>query len=645
MLRKSAIALAISSSFFLSGCLEVEDNNDDIVAAIENNTDAQAELKSVTLTGSVKHLLTGESVNNAQVSIKIGNDWSEPVAVSNGLFELNELPKNSDFVLLVSSADGSFQERAFYGKTNYGIAQLGSLEVSSAETVQFEVLLNGENTPVAGLEFSYSISTAFNMYNEFSNRNEHFIRSTYNADTGMYSIAKVAGFTDLLSMDLDVDNDAVDDFSYNNQSDSISQINISELTNGNTLYVSKTAENAKFEVRVSVINELGNTFDNLNFVSLKNLTKGTPATFDADSKEYIFEYNGSSKMKLLLPSFVDSSGNRYDTGEVNLYATNGGVSVTNSSFNNLNRFYELDDGVLSLVIKPRVSSFSSRPRVVSAIADETSQNFYMFMEAPIELVDSAASLIKKRQITVVKGTDDENDFIAQGVTQISFNDVSVPFTSSLKYNDTFVTLSPAAPLVGGHYEYNIEKVSVKSTGEVVNISAASSFRIADQSPFDINQLRWDNNNGLTDGKTIVLKNTANEDVGFKRKSNNGSLYLPASIATLSHFKVNLLGYTANGKVNPALIESTIVSDGNINISEINTVSVAVNETILIDDYSVDFYTSLPDRQWYKLSNNTYQIENLDDNQLSSKNNVTFGYEYAVKGSSEIVTGKITLPVL
>ncbi|CAM3644401.1 MULTISPECIES: hypothetical protein [Pseudoalteromonas] len=641
MLKKSAIALAISSSFFLSGCLDVKENNDDIVAAIENNN-AQAELENVTLTGSVTHLLTGESVNNAQVSIKIGNDWSEPVAVSNGLFELNELPQYSDYVLLVSSVDGSFQERAFYGKTNYGIAQLGRLEVSNAETVEFEVLLNGENTPVAGLEFSYSISTAFNMYDEFSNRNEHFIRSTYDENTGRYSISKVKGFEKSLAMDLDVDNDSIDDFIYQHGFDSYNYLTIASLMQGNTLYVSKTIENTEFQVRIAVIDEFGNTFDSLDLVSLKSLTKETPATFDAQAKEYVFEYQGSSKMKLLLPSFTDANGNSYGSSEINLSPINDGVNV-DASFGHLDGFYELENGVLSLVVKPYKYTAGSTVSLVSSVTDTVTQGLYLLVDSPIELVADKTTLIKKNHFTVIKGNDKADDFVPPGVTYISFADKLVQTSATSKFNSTFVTVLPQEILTAGNYRYALEKVFDKSTNKIVDFDFTKEMTVADQAVFDINTLKFDNNNGFTAGNRIVEKNTAGEAASGST-SPNGYMYFPESIDTLSYLKLTLTGYTINGTAVSVYEEYPIIAEYTRNLDLHYTASVAVNESIQGVQYNVAFYTSLTDGKWYR-QNFSYPLDRLEDNQIGNKNDITFGYEYSVKGSSEVVRGQITLPVL
>ncbi|MEH6393504.1 hypothetical protein [Pseudoalteromonas sp.] len=646
MFKHSTIALAISSCFLVSGCLEVENNsNDDLVAAIENQNNNTAEaMQTATLTGSIKHLLTNDTVENAQISIKIGNTWSEITDTTNGLFELLDLPAAADFTLLVSSADNSFQERAFYGNTSYGIRQLGALLVADSELIEFEVLQSGTNEPVPGLEFNYSISTSLESYYDWQERNEHFIRSTYNEQTGMYSIAKIAGFNKELVIDFDIDNDAIDDYSLTQQPSDVNRIYTDELSNGSGIYVVKTAENAEFSVRLSIIDTLGNTINDLNVAAYTQLSKPITPTFDSSSNEYVFEYKGTASMSLVLPSYVDSEGTNYTSNKITLTAFNDGVSVQGNYNNNLNGFYPLENGVFSLVSQLKESNSNPQLRIINADIDTKTQGYYVFMDTPVKLVEDSIKLVSLEQINVTRGNDSDADFVEPGVTQITVGDVELPIKTALTFNDSFITSLPTTVLPSGRYQYRFTSAIEKDTDLIKYFSTQTNFTVEHPEKFNISQIKLDNNNGKTNDNLIVSANTAGIAPINPYQSNNANVYLPSSITTLESLKFYLISYTSNGTSNPLNYTISAVNDGNINATLRYTVSSALNERVETESYRIDKYTNLADSKWYALDF-SYNISNLDDNTASNKNDMTLGYEYVIKGSNEVITGKITLPVL
>lgn len=647
MFKHSTIALAISSCFFMSGCLEVEDNsNDELVAAIENqNNNTSGISQTATLTGSIKHLLTNDTINNAQISIKIGNTWSDPTEATNGFFELADLPTGADFTLLVSSTDNTFQERAFYGNTSYGIRQLGALSVSNSEIIEFEVLQNGTNEPVAGLEFNYSISTSVESYYDWQGRNEHFIRSIYNEQTGVYSIAKTTGFNTALVMDFDIDNDGIDDYSLSQQPNNVNRIYTDELSDDSGIYVTKTAENAEFSIRLSVIDTLGNAIDDLDVAAYTLLSKPIIPDFDSSSNEYVFEYKGTASMSLVLPSYVDSDGKNYNSNKITLTAYNDGVSVQGNYNSHLNGFYPLNGSVFSLVTQLEEGSSNTELRIINADVDTKTQGYYIFTDTPVELTENSIKLEKLNHIKVTRGNETSADLVEPGYTRINRENVELPIKTTLTFNDSFITVLPTTTLMAGDYQYRIKSLVDKNTGAIKTISNYNSFTIEHSGEFNISQIKLDNNNGRTNGSLIVAKNTAGLPASDVNRSNDVLLYLPKSISTLENLKLAIVSYTDNGINYSYNQEKTIVSDGHINIYQRNTVSTALNETIEGNASDISRYTSLADDFWYTTSFNPYNIQRLDDNTASNKNEITLGYEYMVKGSDEVVTGKITLPVL
>lgn len=648
MFKHTSIALAISASFLVTGCLEVEDNNnDDIISAIENQNKPTVEVESAqtaTLTGTVEHLISNDKVNNALVSIKIGNTWSEPKAATDGIFELSNLALESDFALLVSSADDSFQERAFYGNTGTGISQLGALEVTNQEIIEFEVLQNGTNAPVTDLDFTYSTSKGLEDISNWQQRNEHYVSSTFNEQTGTYSIARAVGLNRQLLVDLDIDNDAIDDYVLTRQPNQNNTIFTLDLDNNSSVYVSKTAQSAEFSVRLSVIDTLGNTINDLDIVAYTQLSKTSAADFDSTTNEYVFEYKGTSTLNLMLPSYYDSQGTLFQSSKITVKASDGGANIQGNYNSSVNGFHQIENGAISIVTQPQKGYQSPQIDVVSQDIDLTTQGFYVFLDTPVELIESEISLTKVNQLNVIRGNDSDTDFVEPGVTSISLEDVAMPLTASLSLSDNFITVLPTATLSSGNYRYEIDKVIEKSTNVEKNVSAGSSFTVDQAGEFNIDDIKFDNNNGFTNGELIFASNTAGISAENVYSSNNGAIYLPSSIESLESLKLALISYTRDGIQTNEYQQRTIVSEGNTNTQQLRTVATALNENVLGETYNIHLHTSLDDGSWY-ISDFDYQTRRLNDNTVSSNNQVTLGYEYKVKGSEEVITGKITLPVL
>jgi len=649
MFKHTSIALAISASFLVTGCLEVEDNNnDDLISAIENQNKPTVEVEATqtaTLTGTVEHLISNDKVNNAQVSIKIGNTWSEPKAATDGIFELSDLALESDFTLLVSSPDDSFQERAFYGNTGMGISQLGALEVTNQELIEFEVLQNGTNTPVTGLDFTYSTSKGLKDISDWQQRNEHYVSSTFNEQTGTYSIARAVGLNRLLLVDLDIDNDAIDDYELTRQPNQSNTIYTLDLDNNSSVYVSKTAQSAEFSVRLSVIDTLGNTINDLDIVAYTQLSKTSAADFDSTTNEYVFEYKGTSTLNLMLPSYYDSQGTLFQSSKITVKVSDGGANIQGSYNSSVNGFHQIENGAISIVTQPQKGYQSPQIDVVSQDIDLTTQGFYVFLDTPVELIESEISLTKVNQLNVIRGNDSDTDFVEPGVTSISLEDVAMPLTASLSLSDNFITVLPSNTLTVGNYRYEIDKVIEKSTNTEKDISADRNFTVGQAGEFNIDDIKFDNNNGFTNGELIFASNTAGIAPENAYASNNGAVYLPRSIESLESLKLALISYTREGTKTNDYQQRTIVSEGNIiNTQQRKTVATALNENVLGESYNIHLHTSLDDGSWYT-SGFDYQTQRLDDNTASSNNQVTLGYEYTVKGSEEVITGKITLPVL
>ncbi len=644
MFKKHTIALAISASFLLSGCLEVEDNNnDELVSAIEEQNKATQEAETATLTGTVKNYVTDSLATNAQIQIKIGNTWSEAVSLSDGMFELKNIPKHSDYVLLVTSTNDSFQQRAFYGNSGAGVSQLGSLSVTTTETIQFTALLDGENTPIKDLQFTYTTSLGLTD-SSWQSRNEHFFSATYNEQTNLYSIEKPVGLGNAIALhiDMDVDNDAINDYelvqNYYNQS----SVSFSTLNDDATILFKDTDATKEYQLRVKVIDETGQVFSNIELVASSNDFESNPLTFDATENEYVYDFKGSSSLTVRMSAFTDVNGQNYLSDSFSVREENGELVVGNI-YNQGN--FQVEDGVVSVIFKANKGTQTTQVDLLSQTVNALNNGYYLFFSKPIELTQDSFSLVRSNSLTVIRGNESTTDSVPAGSTFFIRKDVDITTTSSLSLNDTFVEVLPEQALSVGRYKYRLNSVIDKETALTANYSFENEFTVADKAAFSIEDVKFDNNNGLKAGQLIHATNSAGESAASSSRGNNVRLYLPTSIASLAELDITLTGYTNNGTMNPVYEELTIVSGEYIyNDSLRNLVSIALNETAYGDSGNAIKYTSLPDGLMY-MHGLPWDVTYLDDNASGNVNTITFDYEYRVKGSKEVVTGSATVPVL
>jgi len=117
-LFKSSVVLLASLS--LTACLDVTDNTQEkLVSATtgQYKNPADQSAKTVSLVGVISNMNTGTSIADATAQIKIGETLGEPVAIEAGEFQVDNLPADSDYELVVHSTANEFADRSFFGTT------------------------------------------------------------------------------------------------------------------------------------------------------------------------------------------------------------------------------------------------------------------------------------------------------------------------------------------------------------------------------------------------------------------------------------------------------------------------------------------------------------------------------------------------
>lgn len=665
MKKFSKLAVSTAVLIALSGCLEVEDNNnnDDVVAELQQqNAAAEANKTPIKLFGTVVDAGTGEAVTEAMITVKVGTTWQAPISVA-GEFSVDNLPVNTDIVVLVQSPSNEFMDRVFYGKTTSVDAgqvaeqSIGELQVSEPVVKTYSVLDVETSEPFAGLAFQYNTASAFSANSLLVGASEYRVESSYDANTGLYSITLPKDLDYRVTASADLDGDGIVDFTTHQSAFWISdQVNLSayEAMQLEVLYVNETEAYQPVELRIKAIDSFGDVIEGIEMTASDRFLGLFETSYDADTQEYVFNYQTSSRVDLIMPSFVTEENVSYQSAQINLtWASLSSLTITDYGFqNNLPGNIEVVDGVASIIVQPRLSYIGSANvnRVSSNINDNDNHSLNQFYQSAIGLLDDSVLLTQRNVFSVIKGNDSDNDLVPAGTTRLGIISQEVPATASLTHNNTFLTVTADNSLAGGDYRYEIERLVNAQTGEEFNGNFSVNFEVEEEpssiGEFNINDIKLDNNNGTTNGSVIVSQNTAGESSSVVNFSRNANLYFPGSIKSLEHFELKLLSYVANGvsRTNDRTIR--VVNESGTQVPIRNLVSLADNENIeSFSGYASNFahtQTSLTDGEWFFSSSSSVY---LGDNTDSQENSVTYSYIYKVKGEDAVYEGTITLPVL
>jgi len=111
-------------TFCLATCVHAQDVNHSKPLGTEQNKFQQGQLnqaqeikQSISLVGVVANLSNSKSVINATVRIKIAGNFSTPVTITSGAFQIDNVPADADYELVVQSASNAFIDKTFFGKT------------------------------------------------------------------------------------------------------------------------------------------------------------------------------------------------------------------------------------------------------------------------------------------------------------------------------------------------------------------------------------------------------------------------------------------------------------------------------------------------------------------------------------------------
>ena len=661
-LKYSKIAIAVSATVLLNGCLEVEDkNNSEVVNALQQQNEIlseQDQKKSVTVRGLVVNSLNSEPVSSAKVTVKTGIETiAEGVVGTDGKFSISDLPSNSDLDLIVTSDSDEFMPRAFFFNTEFSEGSnnqqdIGILGVSEPVDVSFTVLNGVDNTPVTDLVFKADSSSP--SYSGVSSSTLEYLHlSTFDEVNGIYTMTLPRYIDVAATASLDVNKDGEPDYVLESlpfsSGNNITFFSANE-GDANEIYL-LTADDAapeEVEYRVALVDEFGDPLIGASVLVNDQYNDDVSASYDTDAGEYVISAAFVQSLSLQIPAFSVGDVN-YQSASININEQNDGrLNVYYSGSADYASYYvSSDTESLSFALQPQelVSNVSELEVVLVSEANQVDSSWNVFYSQSVAVEASNVTLTNQDAFTVIKGNASADDLVLSGTTSI-VGGIDAAISVVLSKNDTRLTVSPDSLLIAGDtYQYEVGSIGVVSTGQTVDLSSDSKqFTVPANvdAVFDIAQVRLDNNNYTTSGNAITAQNTAGEVSSSSDYDRNVYLVLPSTINSLQSFTMRRLSVVDDGSSALSTDTYNLVENGNVQLDSSALVALAQNETLYTDNINFSLYNgmNLPDAAKV-FTRHTYLY--LSDNTSSNENSVTFEYAYETK-SGDVVTGTIKLDV-
>lgn len=661
-MKYSKIAIAVSATVLLNGCLEVEDkNNSEVVNALQQQNEIlseQDQKKSVTVRGLIVNARDSEPVSSAKITVKTGVETiAEGIVGADGKFSISDLPSNSDLDLIVTSDSDEFMSRAFFFNTEFSEGSnnqqdIGILGVSEAVDVSFTVLNGADNTPVTDLVFKADSSSP--SYSGVSSSTFEYLHlSTFDEVNGIYNMTLPRYIDVAATASLDVNKDGEPDYVLENlpfsSGNNITFFSANE-GDANEIYL-LTADDAapeEVEYRVALVDEFGDPLLGATVLVNDQYNDDVSATYDAEAGEYVISAAFVQSLSIQIPAFSVGEIN-YQSASINIGEQNDGrLSVYYSGAADYASYYvSSDTESLSFAIQPQeiVNNVSELEAVLVSEPSKMDSSWNVFYSQSVAVEVSDVTLTNLDAFTVTKGNASTDDLVLAGTTSI-VGGIDMAVSVALSKNDTRLTVSPDSLLVAGDsYQYTVGTIEVVATGQTIDLASDSKqFTVPanEEAVFDIAQVRLDNNNYTTNGNAITAQNTAGETSTPFDYDRNVYLVLPSTVNSLQSFTMRRVSIVEDGSSALSTETYNLVENGNVQLNSSALVALAQNETLYTDNINFSIYDgmNLPDvakaymRQMYIY---------LSDSTSSNENSATFEYAYETK-SGDVVTGNIKLNV-
>ncbi|ALU45511.1 hypothetical protein [Pseudoalteromonas rubra] len=691
MFKYSKIAIGLATCFALSGCLEVEDNNnnDELVNKLEQQnqilqsqldenkkqSEAQAAKDKALetpfiLKGGIVAAVDGVDLSDVQVTAYYDGTWHEPVDVAeDGSYSIPKVPQYSNILLKVSSPSNAIVTQLFDHATRSAggrtevVSAVQTMTVSKPHTVTFSIL--NRNTFEAISDLQITAERELNTFTSARYDLEHMLEqnkvvATYSTETNQYELIVPQGIDFNLAIDVDVDNDGNDEYTiYKSDHVIYSSNGMANLHNFNaeqqtTLYATVESIN-EYDLMVNFISESGEQLYPDTVFAINNDEGDSNFTFDEAQGHYNLSAKYYGELQFITHEFT-VNGRTYKADNIGIYRDHNDTFQISRRHNHHHQegLYssELSNNTLAITI-PLVEQVSAPYlglEIIESTEDKVAETHGLtyYFNAPVSLQQDSVRLYQQNVITVVKGNDSASDDVAAGTTSIKRTNQSVELNSALSFNDTKLSIAPAAPLEAGYtYRYELDNVTRKEADSQGYLNRSVSFSIDTPFEFDESQFKADNMNYRSSGALITPKNTAGEQSGDNSSATSYELCIvaPKDVrlveAQLSAVTTNGVRYTVDQRYH--------------GYSDVYLYALADNEQLEtnIYNYTLDKRSAQPNGYYRSMcfsyidqyeqdgswAGNAHFMDHTD----SATNSVDVNITYRLPGSdTEISTGVKTL---
>jgi len=626
----------------LNGCFEVEDNSADVKALLE-----QAE-NSVSIKGVIVDALDLKPIGNALITVKVGStDVIANFEVTDGDFELTGLPRSSDIDIIISSPDNKFLSRTFFTQTAFGskdsIEDVGNFAVSEPIDVEISVIDNETGSALSTLEF---IAYSHSGTNSSAYKYQHV--SSFDVETGIYTITLPKFINTSISANLDFDKDGKADYLpelsnfLHGRNLYIGSANTKEFSR---IHVNEVPMASDLEIRLSLVDEAAEPLLDATFYIEDSVVD---SSYDEATNQYVITTQLKDTISVQLPAFTSNEIKYQSSSFTVRKLVDGNLNIIKNGSSNNCCFVIPNASVIDFALAPQVIVESETPLKVVLAATEvnpTDSSFSVFYSQAVAVELENISLTNSQGFTVLKGNAGASDQVAEGTTLIT-GGLTFPVTFSLSLNDTRLTVMPVNPLtIPDSYSYDIQTVTNKATLERADIyNDQLTFEITPNTDavFSAADIKLDNGNYTTNGSVITSSNSAGVSSSSYNWNDSVYLYFPLNIDALQKLTLRKTSVINDGTSSVNSNEFSVVSDGRINATAVGIVNLASNESVLYSSMNRSIIVGSAQTETQKV----YRLnvwEYLSDNTDSEANSISFEYSLETK-AGEVATGNIIIPV-
>lgn len=632
MFKHSKIALGVAACVALSGCLEVEDNNnEELVAQLEKQNDilqaqldedvkrAEAWKTAITLSGKVALATEGDTLpNDVMLALYYDGKWHDAITLSEGgAFQITELPSGAQLIAKVSSPSNAIVTQNFFIRTEYNrdkyVQEVLDLVVGQPETIEFTVLDSETNLPFENLQLEASLNSYHEGYVSSAFRNvvaDNVSKAELNTATGNYELVVPKGVDLTLKHTTDLDKDGMNDVQH------IGMDSSNDLKFKGVTYLSKQ-EREQYELALTFLAPDGSQLKPEHVFATNNDFGANKATFNESTQTFTLAADYLGELNIHIPSF-EAGGTTFEARQIDVQGYNSnedtysvygvGERWNAQSISNQN-------GVVSVVVQLSVDEEEhSSIDVVSATKgfNPETHAFSYYFSTSIEIADSTdTSFVHRNALIATPGNKSTTDDVEPGYTKFEYTDVDIPFTSALTFNDTALTFTPESKLVEGQtYQLALDKLINKKSGELEWVNDTRDLTVYSSADFNVDLFKADNFNYRKGGEVITKLNTADQDAS--EYSSNES-YRACVVLPTKH----------NVTIENVELQSLVLDGKDTEFARTNTYGgwtrrfyqLAANEIQL--NHSVEASTAQPNDTYRYYCIEAYDV---DDNQIMFKDN-------------------------